>query len=376
MNRFYCILIFAIVFVSCKRERGCTDPAATNYNQNAKRDDGSCNYSPGKSTPTELDIPYVFAQYLLPPNIPEDNPMTIEGIALGRKLFFDPILSGDETQSCASCHSPSHAFSDSAQFSLGIDGIQGTRNAMPIFNLAWNNNNSYFWDGRADGIENQALQPVINPIEMHETWPNAILKIKNNSAYPTLFEQAFGINSTEITKEHVAKAIAQFERTLISGNAKFDRYMQGQTTLTPSELSGYDIFMTETGDCFHCHGDPTNPLWTDNLFHNNALDATFSDNGLGAITGNAADNGKFKTPSLRNLKYTAPYMHDGRFATLEEVIMHYSTGLVNSSTVDPLMIHINQGGAQLTPQDMIDLKAFLLTLSEEDFLTNPDFQEP
>ena len=149
----------------------------------------------------------------------------------------------------------------------------------------------------------------------------------------------------------------------------------GQVSLTPQEQNGLDVFMDETrGDCFHCHGNPNNPLWTDNKFHNNGLDATFSDLGLGGVTGDSNDDGKFKSPSLRNLQYTAPYMHDGRFASLDEVIDHYSEGLVNSPTIDPLMKKVDQGGVQLSAQDKADLKAFLLTLSDPEFVNNPAFQ--
>lgn len=375
MKQIFIIPLLLILFTSCKKEYGCTDPNAKNYNPQAQRDDKSCIYTPGNSTPLDIEIPAIFDQYLLPPNIPEDNPMTYEGVALGRKLFYDPILSGDGTQACANCHAPEFAFTDTNQFSTGIDGIQGGRNSMPIFNLAWNNTKKLFWDGRVTGVEDQAFGPVVNPIEMHDTWPNVVSKLQAHPEYPELYDAAFGTDL--IDSVLTVKAIAQFERTLISGNSKFDQYLLNQTSLTPSELSGFDIFMDESGgDCFHCHGDPTNPLWTDNSFHNNGLDATFTDNGLGLITGNPSDNGKFKTPSLRNLKFTAPYMHDGRFETLEEVILHYSIGLQNSSTIDPLMKNVSQGGVQLTPQEIQDLKAFLLSLSEDDFTTNPDYQAP
>ena len=324
-------------------------------------------------TPYELVIPQLFAQYINPPVIPVDNPLTVEGIALGRKLFFDPILSGDGTQSCASCHAPQFAFAENSAFSTGIDGIQGNRSAMPIFNMAWNWSNKFFWDGRANSIEAQALGPVANPIEMHNTWLNAVASLQNDLLYPGLFMAAF--NTNIIDSSLVAKAIAQFERTLISGNSRFDQYLNGQISLTAQELDGFNVFMTETrGDCFHCHGNAANPLWTDNLFHNNGLDATFSDNGLGTITGNTADYGKFKTPSLRNLAYTAPYMHDGRFATLDEVINHYSEGLQNSPTISPLLKYIGQGGVQLTASDKASLKAFLLSLSDSSFVNNPAFR--
>ena len=324
--------------------------------------------------PYNLEIPTLFADKLIAPIIPSSNPLTEEGIALGKKLFFDKILSGDETQSCATCHNPQKAFTDNLQFSTGIDGNLGTRNAMPLFNLAWNFDERFTWDGKEFSLEKQALEPVSNPIELHSKWTNVEEKLQNHAEYPTLFKQAYGTSTIDSTL--ITKAIAQFERTLISGNSKFDKFLSGEVNLTLEEQNGFDIFMDEAkGDCFHCHGSNNNPLWTDNKFHNNGLDSNFSDLGLGAITGDPADNGKFKTPSLRNLAFTAPYMHDGRFATLEEVINHYSDGLQPSSTIDPLMKKVNQGGVGLSAKDKADLKAFLLSLSDFNFINNPDFKE-
>ncbi|PKA82771.1 cytochrome c peroxidase [Ulvibacter sp. MAR_2010_11] len=327
------------------------------------------------ATPSPLVVPQLFQDKLVPPLIPADNPQTVEGIALGRKLFFDPILSGNGTQACATCHSPQSAFTDSRQFSIGIDGIEGSRNSMPIFNLAWNISELFFWDGRAISLEEQALEPVTNPIEMHNTWENATASLQADVNYPALFEAAFGTST--ISSELTTKAIAQFMRTLISANSKFDRYTAGLEELTPSELNGLNVFLDENrGDCFHCHGNPNSPLWTDNIFHNNGLDDSFTDRGRGIVTGDPREFGLFKSPSLRNLAYTAPYMHDGRFATLEEVINHYSEGLVYSETIDPLMKTIAQGGVHLTEEDKADLKAFLLTLSDPSFISNPAFQDP
>ncbi len=333
------------------------------------------NGNPNSATPISLEIPQLFEQLLLPPYIPSDNPQTVEGIALGRKLFYEPLLSGDGSQACADCHLQENAFTDSRQFSVGIDGSVGGRNSMPIFNVAWNFNEKFFWDGRALSVEDQAFGPVVNPIEMNNTWPNAVASLQATSTYPDLFLEAFGTST--IDSVLVSKAIAQFERTLISGNSRFDRHLLGEDILTDSELNGFNVFMDETkGDCFHCHGSNANPLWTDNIFHNNGLDASFTDNGLGVITGDPLDNGMFKSPSLRNLAYSAPYMHDGRFETLDEVINHYSEGLVFSETIDPLMKSIAEGGVHLTEEDKADLKAFLLSLSEPGFTTNPDFQDP
>ena len=326
-------------------------------------------------TPLPLEIPPLFAEKILDPVIPFNNPQTLEGVALGRKLFFDPILSGDGSQSCSDCHAPENAFTDSDRFSEGIDGNVGNRNSMPIFNQAWNYDENFFWDGRSFGLEGQALEPVKNPIEMHNTWVSAMESLQSHPDYPTLFSQALGTST--IDSILVTKAIAQFERTLISGNSRFDKHLLGTLTLTPQEINGFDIFMDETkGDCFHCHGNANNPLWTDNIFHNNGLDAVIADVGLGAVTGNPADNGKFKSPSLRNLQFTAPYMHDGRFATLDDVINHYSEGLQNSPTIDPLMKAVGAGGVQLTDDEKVALKAFLLSLSDSEFINNHYFKNP
>ncbi|WP_317129264.1 cytochrome-c peroxidase [Cognatitamlana onchidii] len=299
----------------------------------------------------------------------------MEGIALGEKLFFDPVLSIDNSISCADCHAPEFAFSDNRQFSEGVNGTQGNRNSMPLFNLAWNYDEHFFWDGNTFSLEHQAFVPVTDSTEMKSTWIDVQNKLQNHPEYPTLFENAFG--SSNIDSTRIAKAIAQFERTLISSNSKFDQFLLGETDLSPQEQNGFSIFMDEArGDCFHCHGSDKNPLWTDNIFHNNGLDETFTDLGLGRVTGDPADNGKFKTPSLRNLAYTAPYMHDGRFATIDEVINHYSEGLKNSATIDPLMKKVGQGGVGLTTSDKADLKAFLLSLSDYDFINNPAFLNP
>jgi cytochrome c peroxidase len=370
------LLSISLFSSSCRKPKGCTDVTALNYDVNAEKDDGTCEYAVIPApTPYTLEAPYTIDQYLPAPSIPNDNPLTNEGIALGRELFYEEKLSANNTISCASCHKQENAFTDDATFSVGIDGIAGNRNSMPLMNMAWDYGYQFFWDGRSIGLEGQAFEPVTNPIEMHNTWGSAVSELQADSKYPELFERAFGTNV--IDSNLVVKALAQFERTLISGNSKFDKYLKGDLTLTPSELSGYNIFMDESGgDCFHCHGDPYNPLWTDNLYHNNGLDASFTDLGRGAVTGNSSDNGKFKTPSLRNLIYTAPYMHDGRFQTLDEVINHYSIGLQYSSTIDPLMKNVSTGGVQLNPQDREDLKAFLLTLTDEQFVTDPRFSDP
>ncbi len=354
------LLLGAILIISCKKDlapiSGCTDNIAINYNPNAITEDQSCNYF--STTPYVIETPYGFPDM----KIPSDNPMTVEGIALGEKLFKDPILSADNTQACINCHQQNFSFSDPNQFSTGIDNIQGNRNASALINLGWNT--SFNWDGSSLTLEEQAFEPVTNSIEMHNTWMNVELELNSHSDYPFLFKQAFNINY--IDSNHIVKAIAQFERTLISTDSKLDRYLKNEEQLTISELNGYAIFNTEKGDCFHCHS--TN-MFMDNLFHNNGLDIEpFIDIGRAKATSNPSDNGKFKTPTLRNVEMTAPYMHDGRFATLEEVVEHYDSGGKYSTTVDPLMKKLGVG-LQLSNQEKKDLVAYLKTLTDHEFIT-------
>ena len=303
-----------------------------------------------------------------PANIPFDNPMTEEGISLGKKLFNDPILSVNNQQACVNCHLQEFSFTDPLQFSVGTSGSIGHRNSMALVNLAWGTSN--LWDGSTSSLEEQALDPVTSPIELHSiSWGQVIDEIKNTEVYPDLFYKAFGVVDFDST--HVAKAIAQFERSLVSAQSKFDLYVQRKTNLTDSELRGMEIYMTEKGDCFHCH---SYPFMTNHDFHNNGLDSEpFTDNGLGDFTGEILDNGKFKTPTLRNIAFTAPYMHDGRFATLEEVVEHYNSGGIESSTVDPLMKHVGKG-LGLTEQEKTDLVKFMLTFTDTAFINNPIYQ--
>ena len=359
MKKWAFLLLGSILLFSCKKDlaplSGCTDNTAFNYNPNVITDDGSCIYF--STTPYFIQTPPGFPNM----NIPANNPMTVEGVTLGEKLFKDPILSADNTQACISCHKQASSFSDPNQFSTGIDNIQGTRNASALINLGWHK--SFNWDGISLTLEEQAFEPVINIIEMHDTWPNVENKLNANSEYKLLFKQAFNIDY--IDSNHVVMAIAQFERTLISVNSKFDRYLRREVQLTPSEFSGYAIFNSEKSDCFHCHGTQ---MFMDNSFHNNGLDIEpFLDLGLGKVTGNLSDNGKFKTPTLRNIEFSGPYMHDGRFSSLEEVIEHYNSGGKYSSTVDPLMKKLGIG-LQLTNQEKQDLIAFLKTLSDNNFI--------
>lgn len=326
---------------------------------------------------------YPFPQYpTLPQTIPNnpDNPATIAGVELGRRLFYDPILSGDSTQSCASCHAQGFGFTDNLKaFSTGIDGINGRRNAMALINLTWIPR--LFWDGRATGLEDQALRPVTDPIEMHNTWENAVCDLMSSPDYRQRFYKAFGIKT--ITKEDVANAIAQFERTLISGTARYDlATIPGSGVfLTEQEYYGYSIFFNEVADCFHCHTG-SGSLFTDNQFHNNGLDSVatlndYPDKGLGEVTKELQDNGYFRTPTLRNIELTAPYMHDGRFQTLEEVVDHYSDHVKQAENVDPtIKVFFKDGGKHLSPDDKAAVVAFLKTLTDTAFVNNPAFKSP
>ena len=301
--------------------------------------------------------------------IPEDNPMTEEGVALGRKLFYETMLSGDNTMSCASCHVQEDGFSDKRQFSEGITGDLGGRQAMAVINLAWHD--LFFWDGRALSVEDQAFGPVVNPVELNETWPNVVEKLQDDKDYPHLFEAAFG--TCDIDSNLVVKAIAQFERTMVSFNSRYDRYFYGgEEVLTDAEVAGFDLFMSDA-ECIHCH---SGPLLTDNTFRNNGLDVTQADLGLGVVTGNESDNGKFKVTTLRNIAQTAPYMHDGRFATLEEVVDYYNADVQGDSpNLDSEMEHFTEG-LSLTDQQKSDLVAFLGSLTDDDFLSNTAFSDP
>lgn len=305
------------------------------------------------------------------PNLPTDFPLTNERVTLGRELFHETRLSRTDEISCASCHQTERAFSDPKQFSVGVEGRTGRRNSMTLFNLAWKN--SFFWDGRAASLREQALIPIEDHLEMDETLENVVRKLGEESRYSEFFESAFG--DAEITPERIGVAIEQFILTLTSINSRFDRAMRGETQLTELEQRGFMLFNTEFdprrrqfgADCFHCHGGA---LFSDFQFHDNGLELT-KDLGLGGFTEKETDNGKFSTPSLRNIALTAPYMHDGRFETLEEVVAHYAGGVRRNPNLDPNLAKHPDGGVPLNEEDQAALVAFLKTLTDERF-GNPD----
>jgi len=325
-----------------------------------------------EATPLQLEYPDHFPT----PTIPAGNPLTVEGVKLGRHLFYEDRLSGDNTQNCGSCHLQESNFAEPRRFSTGIDGIEGKINAMVLSNMAWQD--FFFWDGRKNTLEEQVKDPVINPIEMHAEWPNVIEKLAQDQRYLDMYADAFG--DEEITEERTAKALAQFIRTMVSGSSKLDAYVQGNYTFTPSEQIGFDIFNNETGDCFHCHGLATTgyQLGAFGLlqFSNNGLDSVLiEDSGREGYTGLASDRAKFKIPSLRNVEYSFPYMHDGRFQTLAEVVEFYNEGGHPSATLDPNMkaAGIGRNWSIAQKQGLID---FLKTFSDPTFLTDSSFTNP
>ena len=283
------------------------------------------------------------------------NPLTKEGIALGRKLFYDPILSKDSTISCSSCHLSYTAFTHvDHDLSHGIYDRIGTRNSPALMNLAWAS--SFMWDGAVNHLDVQALAPISSPVEMDETIQNVVKKVQRNSAYQTLFFGAFG--DSTVTGEHLLKAMAQFELTLISANSKYDQMKRGEAAYTEQEDKGYALFKT---NCASCHAEP---FFTNYQFENNGLpiDTTLNDYGRGVITKQPQDSLKFKVPTLRNIEFSYPYMHDGRFRKLRDVLNYYAQS--------------SQMKIKLSPDEKVDLIAFLLTLTDREFLFNPDFAFP
>lgn len=292
------------------------------------------------------------------------NPLTEEGFQLGRKLFYDPMLSRDNTISCATCHLQATGFTHvDHPLSHGIEGKIGTRNAMALINLAWNKN--FMWDGGVNHLDMQPLNPIQSPVEMDESLAHVVEKLQQNPIYPRLFEQAFG--TSKISGQLTLKALSQFMLLLQSSDAKYDRVMQGQASFAENEQKGYEIFQRH---CASCH---TEPLFTKDRFERNGLelDPDLKDIGRMKITGKKEDSLRFRIPTLRNIQFTFPYMHDGRYNTLSEVIRHYNTLPANKDVPKEL-----RAPMQLTDRDRADLIAFLKTLTDESFLFNPRFSYP
>lgn len=315
-----------------------------------------------QGTPVTFTVPAGFPQ---PHYNFSANPLTKEGIELGRKLFYDGILSADSNFPCASCHQQFAAFATfDHDLSHGFNNAFTTRNAPGLFNLAWQT--SFHHDGGINNIEVQALAPLTATNEMAETVENVIKKLKADAQYRQLFQKAFG--DDDITSQRMLKAITQFELTMVSANSKWDKVKRGEAQFTAAEQRGYAIFEAK---CNSCH---TEPLFTDNSFRNNglALNTFLADEGRYRITNKPEDKGKFKVPSLRNVELTYPYMHDGRYYTLETVLNHYSARIEQSPTLDPLL----KNGIALTRAEVADVVLFLKTLTDHDFVKDLRFAQP
>ncbi|MCB9284444.1 MAG: cytochrome C peroxidase [Lewinellaceae bacterium] len=328
------------------------------------------------------EMPYFFPEM----EIPADNPQTVDGVALGRYLFYDPILSADSTIACASCHRQEYAFSNHLEVAVGIEGRLGTRNVPSLVNVGYMSK-GLLWDGRRKSVETLVLHTIPDPVEMDFTVEGVVARLKNHPDYPERFRKAFGIKETgDISGELIGQAIAQFVRTLVSYQSKYDyaNWDRGAETqfFSESELRGKLLFTTEPSidpfsphpGCSHCHNNTA--LLTTNEFLNNGINpalapADFPDPGLGGITNKPIDYGRFKVPTLRNIEMTAPYMHDGRFKTLEEVLNHYSSGGHYSYNVDPNIIAF-----PMSEQDKQDLIAFLKSMTDEKFLQENAFGNP
>lgn len=330
------------------------------------------------AVPLIIEYPDYFGNKI---NISKDNPTTEEGVVLGRMLFYEPALSANNKLSCATCHQQQHAFTDGKRFSAGFDGSPQPRNTMSLANLMWVRH--YFWDGRSESLEKQAEIPMSSPHEMGQSLEETARKLRAKKFYATYFTDAFGSNA--ITNDRIVKALAQFERTLVSANSRYDKYLNGQYTPTASELNGITLFygnpdpypQVRGASCGQCHAGPKT---YSELFHNNGLDSVPKDKGRESITGQSIDMGRFRVVTLRNIALTAPYMHDGRFNTLEEVVDHYNEHVItNKNTSNFLANNSNtiQGiSLDLTQQEKTNLIAFLNMLTDTNFVTDKRFSNP
>jgi cytochrome c peroxidase len=332
---------------------------------------GSVFFAKKEATSYQLQEPALFFKM----THPEDNQLTEEGVELGRHLFYDPMLSLDSTISCSSCHLQALAFTDGKAFSLGINGRKGKRSAPSLVNIGYHYK-GLFWDSRSPSLEEQAIHPIEDSLEMGNSWPVVVKRLQEHPSYPKMFKAAFGIKKEEISKDWVTRALSQFQRTIISADSKYDRVLDGTARFTEEEQRGMTIFFDASeelpfSECGHCH---TDPLFTDLSFENNGIDSDDDperDKGKGALSGQAFDDGQFKVPTLRNIALTAPYMHDGRFQSLEEVVDHYTSGGHPGPNVSP-----NVRPLTLSEKDKQALIAFLNTLTDSTLLNREDLSNP
>ncbi len=338
------IISLSLLFVSCKKDPEIINPATI-----------------GSENSYEPVVPAGW------PNPVYDftgNTVTYDGFTLGRYLFYEPMLSLDSTISCGSCHMQVFGFTNgpSHATSHGVNGLLGKRNSPALFNLTWHT--KIMWDGGVNNLENQPIGPIQNPIEMNLSLSNALLRIAASSKYKTLFKNAYG--DTVVTSQRFLKSFAQFMGLMVSYNSKYDKVKNGKETFTAAENNGYTVFKNK---CASCHNEP---LFSDYSFRNNGLPInSYQDSGRYKITLDANDIFRFKTPSLRNLGFTSPYMHDGRFSSLTQVLNHYETGVSPTINLDPLL----SGGIALSPQEKSDLLSFLATLNDYSLFNDSRFKE-
>lgn len=339
-------------------------------------------FNPGKddthSEPYPLSYPSYFGSKVY---IKSDNPTTVQGVRLGRMLFYEKALSADGSISCGTCHRQELAFTDGKKFSTGFDGTPTKRNAMALVNLLWTNN--FFWDGRVKGLEEQAVVPLTDPHEMGQELEVSAQKLQDMATYPPLFKAAFGTDA--ISGKNITRALAQFERALISADAPYDRYLMGKYVPTEAESRGMALFFgnpqpenqVRGAACGHCHGGPKTFI---ELYHNTGLDSLPLDAGRAGFTGMDADNGRFRVATLRNIALTSPYMHDGRFETLDEVLDHYSDHIDDQPGLSPFLQgrsnEPNGRGLKLTEQEKEDIVAFLHLLTDTTFVRDSRFSNP
>jgi len=328
-----------------------------------------------RNDPTDFNMPQPMQSLItVPPGfskppVPKDNPLTSEKIQLGRRLFYEVKLSRDNSLSCSGCHQQANGFSDAGQrFSRGVQGAMGTRNAPSLVNLAYDT--SFFWDGRAHTLEQQAIMPITNPVEMASDTNSVVAKLSADSYYLSLFKAAFGDSKVTVTR--IGQALASFERTLISGNSPYDRYKQGDlTAMSASAIRGMKLFEdTNATNCTGCHSGEN---FTDDGYYSTGFQQEYygGDLGRAAITNNDKDRGKFKTPTLRNVALSAPYAVNGGTATLFEMVSHYNDGGFNTTNQDRRIHRLN-----LSTTDMADLVAFMEALTDKEFITNKNFRDP
>jgi cytochrome c peroxidase len=386
-------MVAIVGFAACKKtdDTASTTPASNNPGtytgdilvQNPNLPSTPYNYA-NPSLPNYLQTPPIQGQ----DNTPANNQITDAGATLGRVLFYDKNLSYNNTTSCASCHLQTNGFSDVSTLSKGFAGGNTGRNSMGLINARYYPGGKFFWDERASSAEDQALKPIQDHVEMGMNLDSLINKLNSIGYYPALFQNAFGDKT--INSEKVAKALAQFVRSIVSYQSKYDigranfpanappPQLGDFANFTVQENRGKAIFFGPDGGCTPCHGTET---FTAKQIENNGLELVTVDSGVGRITGNRADVGKFKVPSLKNIELTAPYMHDGRFATLEEVVEHYSTGVMANPNLSPPLRVGNTPNGQphnlnLSAEDKAALVAFLKTLTDNTIAGEAKYSSP